>query len=83
MKSDEPSSCCTPSAHREGAVREARAGGEAGDAKVPMVSLPGGVFRMGTDYDQGFPADGEGPVRPRLPLRKSHDEAVASKLAAK
>ena len=28
-----------------------------------MVSLPGGIFRMGTEYEQGFPADGEGPVR--------------------
>jgi formylglycine-generating enzyme required for sulfatase activity len=29
-----------------------------------MISLPGGTFLMGTDYPQGFPADGEGPVRP-------------------
>jgi len=29
-----------------------------------MISLPGGTFRMGTDYAQAFPADGEGPVRP-------------------
>ncbi|GGA55569.1 hypothetical protein GCM10011507_03560 [Edaphobacter acidisoli] len=28
-----------------------------------MISLPGGSFLMGTDYDKGFPADGEGPVR--------------------
>jgi sulfatase modifying factor 1 len=28
-----------------------------------MRSLPGGSFLMGTDYAQGFPADGEGPVR--------------------
>ncbi|MGW5718746.1 formylglycine-generating enzyme family protein [Amycolatopsis sp. NPDC003865] len=28
-----------------------------------MVSLPGGKFRMGTDDAEGFPADGEGPVR--------------------
>jgi formylglycine-generating enzyme required for sulfatase activity len=28
-----------------------------------MVTLPGGSFLMGTDYDRGFPADGEGPVR--------------------
>ena len=28
-----------------------------------MVHLDGGVFLMGTDYDHGFPADGEGPVR--------------------
>jgi len=29
-----------------------------------MISLPGGTFLMGTDYAGGFPADGEGPVRP-------------------
>lgn len=28
-----------------------------------MVRLPGGAFLMGTDSDEGFPADGEGPVR--------------------
>jgi formylglycine-generating enzyme required for sulfatase activity len=28
-----------------------------------MVSLPGGRFLMGTDDREGFPADGEGPVR--------------------
>jgi sulfatase modifying factor 1 len=28
-----------------------------------MISLPGGRFLMGTDYAQGFPLDGEGPVR--------------------
>jgi formylglycine-generating enzyme required for sulfatase activity len=33
------------------------------DANRPTVSLPGGSFLMGTDYAQGFPADGEGPVR--------------------
>jgi sulfatase modifying factor 1 len=29
-----------------------------------MVALQGGTFLMGTNYNQGFPADGEGPVRP-------------------
>lgn len=29
-----------------------------------MVSIPGGEFLMGTDDGEGFPADGEGPVRP-------------------
>ncbi|MFG2819997.1 formylglycine-generating enzyme family protein [Kitasatospora sp. NPDC048365] len=29
-----------------------------------LVDLPGGRFLMGTDDDQGYPADGEGPVRP-------------------
>ncbi len=28
-----------------------------------MVQLPAGRFRMGTDYQAGFPMDGEGPVR--------------------
>ena len=28
-----------------------------------MIGLPGGRFFMGTDYELGFPADGEGPVR--------------------
>ncbi len=28
-----------------------------------MVHLPGGEFLMGADGDEGFPADGEGPVR--------------------
>ncbi len=28
-----------------------------------MVQLAGGTFRMGTDTDEGFPSDGEGPVR--------------------
>jgi formylglycine-generating enzyme required for sulfatase activity len=28
-----------------------------------MVALSGGTFLMGTDYAEGFPADGEGPVR--------------------
>ncbi|MFC5865089.1 formylglycine-generating enzyme family protein [Acidicapsa dinghuensis] len=28
-----------------------------------MVPLPGGQFRMGTGYADGFPDDGEGPVR--------------------
>ena len=29
-----------------------------------LVELPGGTFSMGTDAADGFPADGEGPVRP-------------------
>jgi formylglycine-generating enzyme required for sulfatase activity len=28
-----------------------------------MVTVPAGEFRMGTDSDVGFPADGEGPAR--------------------
>ncbi|WP_431961019.1 formylglycine-generating enzyme family protein [Actinacidiphila sp. bgisy160] len=35
-----------------------RAGGESGS-----VALPGGEFLMGSDSSEGFPEDGEGPVR--------------------
>lgn len=28
-----------------------------------MIRLPGGPFLMGTDYSEGFPDDGEGPIR--------------------
>lgn len=31
--------------------------------KEGMVLIPGGKFLMGTDDREGFPADGEGPVR--------------------
>ncbi|MGO4500785.1 formylglycine-generating enzyme family protein [Paenibacillus sp. 2RAB27] len=32
-------------------------------AKEDMIYLPGGEFLMGTDDREGFPSDGEGPVR--------------------
>lgn len=32
--------------------------------KERMVKLPGGEFLMGTDTKEGFPQDGEGPIRP-------------------
>ncbi|MGG1555357.1 formylglycine-generating enzyme family protein [Paenibacillus ferrarius] len=40
--------------HEESPKREAKSG---------MIYLPGGKFLMGTDDREGFPADGEGPVR--------------------
>lgn len=58
--------CCAPSADRNVTITNVPAPttpaagvGERGD----MIDLPGGRFLMGTDYVQGFPADGEGPVR--------------------
>lgn len=33
------------------------------DPRERMIYLPGGEFWMGTDSHEGFPADGEGPVR--------------------
>lgn len=67
--------CCTPAAERESSgakqtasaastpIAERNAGASAEEARGAMISLPGGMFLMGTDYANGFPADGEGPVR--------------------
>lgn len=64
--------CCTPSAQRaahpssgqEVATRSQPLTVPPSEMNRPMVELPGGAFLMGTDYAGGFPADGEGPVRP-------------------
>lgn len=58
--------CCTPG-------RGGRAAGSAGvvvlersnnGPRRDMARLPGGAFLMGTDDKEGFPEDGEGPIRP-------------------
>src|SRR5699024_7449083 len=33
------------------------------DSSEQLIQLSGGIFLMGTDDKEGFPADGEGPVR--------------------
>jgi formylglycine-generating enzyme required for sulfatase activity len=44
-----------------------------------MVLLPGGEFLMGTDDAEGFPGDGEGPVRPvRLDAFRIDAHAVSN-----
>jgi formylglycine-generating enzyme required for sulfatase activity len=43
--------------------RRAPEEGAAEDLFARMVALPGGAFMMGADDADGFPADGEGPVR--------------------
>ena len=62
--------CCTPDAARSGngapgtATPAARAAvNGAHDDGRPMCELPATTFLMGTDAGDGFPADGEGPVR--------------------
>ncbi|MFJ3673130.1 formylglycine-generating enzyme family protein [Streptomyces sp. NPDC090106] len=60
---DSPSPCCAPSS---GAVDLPRIA--VPPARTPVgddgtVALPGGAFLMGAEDAQGFPADGEGPVR--------------------
>jgi sulfatase modifying factor 1 len=60
--------CCAPTARHDTAtgplakIVSARSA-QAKDERA-VVSLSGGTFLMGTDYSGGFPADGEGPVRP-------------------
>ncbi len=61
-----PSTCCAAS--REGGGAEAEPAEPnvsvpAASATGGMVLLPGGEFLMGTNEPEGYPADGEGPVR--------------------
>lgn len=66
--SDQAGTCCTASRgttdrHR---VLERTTPGYCSSvigSREGMVRLEGGTFLMGTDSDEGFPADGEGPVR--------------------
>lgn len=65
----EQKGCCTPSAVHSTCCGEPAGQGHAAredsaEMLARMVKLPGGTFLMGTDSDEGFPADGEGPVRP-------------------
>lgn len=46
-----------------------------------MITLPGGPFLMGTDEPDGFPADGEGPVR-EVTLSPFRLDATAVTVAA-
>jgi formylglycine-generating enzyme len=60
--------CCIPSRERAAMIEIAKRA-SAERARVysgsteDMVALDGGKFLMGTDSKEGFPADGEGPVR--------------------
>jgi sulfatase modifying factor 1 len=60
--------CCVPGKHRAQQLAESRAASAAriratSGSTAGMVKLDGGPFLMGTDTSEGFPADGEGPVR--------------------
>jgi formylglycine-generating enzyme len=63
---DSTKPCCSPSAARDSLVLPQTVARPA----VPdlrdtaaVVNFPGGDFLMGTDYEDAFPLDGEGPVR--------------------
>jgi sulfatase modifying factor 1 len=69
---EKSSGCCAPSTARGESSPRGSIPIEQNEATMdanllerrPMISLSGSTFRMGTDYHRGFPADGEGPVRP-------------------
>lgn len=60
--------CCAPTKVRATLLAESRSA-SAGRVRANsgttenMTKLEGGLFLMGTDIDEGFPADGEGPIR--------------------
>ena len=59
--------CCAPESQwRRNVTTPPRpVGFDAGTAETAsMVLVPGGTFTSGTDLDEGYPADGEGPARP-------------------
>ena len=70
MQHSQPSPCCA--AARIPSAQPTTASAVTVDAKPQatngntdgMTLIPGGEFLMGTDDRDGFPADGEGPVRP-------------------
>jgi Uncharacterized conserved protein len=63
-----PHPCCVPSKIRAIELARSRAASAkrirvTSGSVTDMVKLDGGRFLMGTDNDEGFPQDGEGPVR--------------------
>src|SRR5437763_12755257 len=71
LRSDHASPCCGPSrSARAGpvvaeppAANERPAASACSHSAPELVALGGGSFLMGTDDLDGFPSDGEGPVR--------------------
>ncbi|WP_112179772.1 MULTISPECIES: formylglycine-generating enzyme family protein [Paraliobacillus] len=68
-KGDMECSCCAGSrADFEDKIKEEKRSGiveqsQHSKYKEKMVYIPGGEFLMGTEDNEGFPADGEGPIR--------------------
>ncbi len=63
----EKKACCTPENVESRGIRPesaalARAPGNGGNRRG-MVELPGGAFTMGSNWNEGYPGDGEGPAR--------------------
>lgn len=63
MYPEHKSPCCAASRAASGEQREKTAFINNGVSTRSMIELPGGTFLMGTNDKEGFPDDGEGPVR--------------------
>ncbi|WP_051752326.1 formylglycine-generating enzyme family protein [Streptosporangium amethystogenes] len=57
--------CCAPGRGGDEDGRDRRPAAVAAASRRPsgLIRLDGGSFRMGTEDGEGFPADGEGPIR--------------------
>jgi sulfatase modifying factor 1 len=63
-----PHPCCVPSRKRAAQLDQSRRASAdrfraTSGSITGMVKLDGGTFLMGTDFEEGFPRDGEGPIR--------------------
>ena len=66
MAENRTTACCVasrPGATATGPVPAPATRGAGPSARDGLVDIPGGAFLMGTADPEGFPADGEGPVR--------------------
>ena len=55
--------CCSPGSDRVASAVAPPVSTASEPKHDDMVAIPAGTFLMGTDYAEGFPANGEGPVR--------------------
>jgi sulfatase modifying factor 1 len=55
-------SCCTPNRDSSPTTAVTTTAPRAATPPEGMVPIPGGIFRMGNPRDDGYEADGEGPV---------------------
>ena len=70
MTEDQPHSCFAPgigsnadSSEQADETAPRSTSSEECSSTVGMIKIPGSEFKMGTDSDIEFPADGEGPIR--------------------
>lgn len=65
MSHEHEASCCAASrSHKDDRVATVQENaGQTSASTEEMIYIPGGKFLMGTNSKEGFPADGEGPMR--------------------